>query len=243
MGSPPRGGDGLVQDRRGTNRVGLTPAWRGRTSSLARPAGWSRAHPRVAGTDEPMPHFHRADQGSPPRGGDGQLDEFRDPRVHGLTPAWRGRTDSRRFDSWHAGLTPAWRGRTSPIPPRSRSTWAHPAWRGRTLREVAHRSSLGAHPRVAGTDLGRLFGRLYRKGSPPRGGDGPSHLDPMTTARGLTPAWRGRTHRTGGRSARGRAHPRVAGTDPRSIAVSTTRAGSPPRGGDGQDTHGAHDGR
>ena len=91
-GSPPHGrGKGVVNGRAGL-LVGITPAWAGK--SMTAPGRSSRTgdHPRVGGekAENLLPEICLP--GSPPRGRGKACTARRRAALHGITPAWAGKS-------------------------------------------------------------------------------------------------------------------------------------------------------
>ena len=128
--------------------------------------------------------------GSSPRGR-GKLRPGVWPRpVHGLIPAWAGKTEG-----WEAGggairAHPRVGGENDVVLPSSVRLWGSsprgrgklfdydaytdtygliPAWAGKTVHAVAPHGGMGAHPRVGGENVNARRGVAWRNGSSPRG--------------------------------------------------------------------------
>ena len=170
-GSSPRGRGKLDRARAVGVRLGLIPAWAGKTR-LCRTLGMTaRAHPRVGGENSGARGGDKVGAGSSPRGRGKLAVCRRGMAVVGLIPAWAGKTGFRRRRLRRRGAHPrvggentirpvlvdvsagsSPRGRGKPIISRvhSYADGLIPAWAGKTLchRPGCHRR--GAHPRVGG---------------------------------------------------------------------------------------------
>ena len=114
-------------------------------------------------------------------------------RAMGSSPLTRGGLPREQSDFVKAGLIPAYAGRTSyPSLPCSPDT---------------------AHPRLRGADRGMQRRSAMMLGSSPLTRGGPHKIAHGVTARGLIPAYAGRTIARVTTSARCRAHPRLRGAD------------------------------
>ena len=131
MGSPPR------MRGRGRRKIwqsgdcGITPAYAGKSTSAA---GWmphKRDHPRVCGEERGLSALLPCHQGSPPR--------------------MRGRVDSIETGDLVHGITPAYAGKSGKIQKWPCAPWDHPRvcgeeWGG-VLKEAARK---GSPPRMRG---------------------------------------------------------------------------------------------
>ena len=105
-----------------------------------------------------------------------------------------------------------------------------PAWAGKTGIPSAASCGKPAHPRVGGENVDRQRETAEEWGSSPRGRGKPLAYTEADDARGLIPAWAGKTRGLCDWISRGTAHPRVGGENhlmPQPIDLS---AGSSPRG-------------
>ena len=91
-GSPPRGRGKVVSVGRNVGRVGITPAWAGKSSAPLCCGSESRDHPRVGGEKRPLPPAAGRPLGSPPRGR-GKAEAFQALLIAvRITPAWAGKS-------------------------------------------------------------------------------------------------------------------------------------------------------
>ena len=174
--------------------------------------------------------------GSSPRGR-GKLRPGVWPRpVHGLIPAWAGKTEG-----WEAGggairAHPRVGGENDVVLPSSVRLWgSSPRGRGKPAHSAQRPHAPVAHPRVGGENrntriLGNKLGGSSPRGrgklptraphtsepdgSSPRGRGKLLRLTTTTRFLGLIPAWAGKTWLAPGRERRQRAHPRVGGENP-----------------------------
>ena len=143
-------------------------------------------------------------------GGENRFYLPRPKRPRGSSPRGRGKRGSVFSVIVGLRLIPAWAGKTG----RGRRLWR---------RETAH-------PRVGGENRrsGSMIGVL--SGSSPRGRGKPPRLRLRDRARGLIPAWAGKTTWPRSRAAAMSAHPRVGGENPVTSSSIRRRPGSSPRG-------------
>ena len=150
---------------------GITPAWAGKSRPVSPPHRPHRDHPRMGGEKRQALSAAHGSAGSPPRGRGKACTARRRAALHGITPAWAGKSLRRclvhRFPGDHprvGGEKGAFCCRVPMIwgsPPRGRGKdrWAGntikrlgitPAWAGKS--NVNHRPlhAGGDHPRVGG---------------------------------------------------------------------------------------------
>ena len=95
-GSPPRGRGKVLQNHHFLLRPGITPAWAGKSCPHGQPTVSAWDHPRVGGEKTKSPSSQAITLGSPPRGRGKAGDPLRDSRSGRITPAWAGKSCSRR---------------------------------------------------------------------------------------------------------------------------------------------------
>ena len=139
-GSSPRGRGKHQGRRERRRRVGLIPAWAGKTNRP--PVHWihAPAHPRVGGENWPSCRSTAQGSGSSPRG--------------------RGKHPGRRVLSYTGGLIPAWAGKTEANGRGNVTDAAHPRVGGENPTvEAAVSAYAGSSPRGRGKLLvsGGLF--------------------------------------------------------------------------------------
>ena len=257
-GSSPRGRGKHHQRAEATARLGLIPAWAGKTNRLGARSRRSWAHPRVGGENFGNKANDESADGSSPRGRGKRVPRApRDDR-DGLIPAWAGKTPGDPTGeqcSWAhprvggenevrssrsrliTGSSP--RGRGKRVLPGFAPAWRGliPAWAGKTSCHVVLLSVAGAHPRVGGENSSRMGRRLATGGSSPRGRGKHGEHHPAEVGVGLIPAWAGKTRLLPDQR-RGRwAHPRVGGENSSNTEPSRPRGGSSPRGRGKPSTH------
>ena len=151
-------------------RLGLIPAWAGKTGSSTVVSVSSAAHPRVGGEN--------------PTGRSGT------PRAPGSSPRGRGKRRTRLPEGRRLGLIPAWAGKTHGVAARVLDPQAHPrvggengasaliaravrglipAWAGKTSECTDPTWVIPAHPRVGGENFKARSGAGGKGGSSPRG--------------------------------------------------------------------------
>ena len=131
IGSPPRGRGKDREVIRVALRVGITPAWAGKSFSFQRIKKPPGDHPRVGGEKAP---FHRAllaRLGSPPRG--------------------RGKVDTISNNSRARRITPAWAGKSGIYDSVAKCYWDHPRVGGeKTSADRPRIADIGSPPRGRG---------------------------------------------------------------------------------------------
>ena len=255
-GKPPRGRGGHLRREDARRRGGKTPAWAGRTPASGSGTRSRPENPRVGGEDR-LPSIIDPDaSGKPPRGRGGRRQAEHRRRRFRKTPAWAGRTASRRSStptraenprvggednrssrSGADGVGKPPRGRGGPYPPTRVSDPQRktPAWAGRTEGRRSPEIRGRENPRVGGEDVcGNGHGQLAI-GKPPRGRGGRHEDHPHRRARRKTPAWAGRTGLAGGVTSDRGENPRVGGEDHLQPVVIDGKRGKPPRGRGGRE--------
>ena len=104
-----------------------------------------------------------------------------------------------------------------------------PAYAGKSKKCEKCRPGLWDHPRVCGEKSGQGFGRLVKRGSPPRMRGKASIGPPTSFCMGITPAYAGKSHSQSSSSIHTRDHPRVCGEKMNRREMTAKRPGSPPR--------------
>ena len=231
-GSSPRGRGKPCNTGTSVVCAGLIPAWAGKTLSPLSVLLRAPAHPRVGGENQ-LPHLSlSSSRGSSPRGRGKPSDVLPGLGRAGLIPAWAGKTMSmyRRVISGPAhprvggenlrprscvrarnGSSPRGRGKRPNPDHRHLDNGLIPAWAGKTSAILPTYCYSLAHPRVGGENSHKIKKHDTERGSSPRG-RGKHNLKPACYyARGLIPAWAGKTGGTWEVTFRCRAHPRVGG--------------------------------
>ena len=189
-GSSPRGRGKPREGGLGCRRVGLIPAWAGKTCRRVVKGSRGRAHPRVGGENRKPPRPPLPALGSSPRGRGKLFQTERDALIAGLIPAWAGKTNSARrrtsgkrahprvggenLVGWspargRRGSSPRGRGRPALTMLRASSVGLIPAWAGKTRLDDVTCLVCRAHPRVGGENAGSRVATVIAPGSSPRG--------------------------------------------------------------------------
>ena len=193
-GSSPRGRGKLAVVGVPFSRVGLIPAWAGKTHWPTRELVYSGAHPRVGGENlttfrrkavmswlipawagktryvATVSHIPRA---HPRVGGENVRRRTRRRAVRGSSPRGRGKPRGSLFSVIVGRLIPAWAGKTIGWAFRTGACRAHPRVGGENAAPMSHLGGGGgSSPRGRGKLVGRVDGH-------------PDH--------GLIPAWAGKT--------------------------------------------------
>ena len=92
LGSPPRGRGKAVRDGRQPGRMGITPAWAGKSDSHHPRPESQQDHPRMGGEKfVPLAASSRS-LGSPPHGRGKAGEDHLVTQLPGITPAWAGKS-------------------------------------------------------------------------------------------------------------------------------------------------------
>ena len=174
MGSPPRGRGKVPSICKNMERVGITPAWAGKSWPWQRAAWRTRDHPRVGGEKNTKQKSGDKDTGSPPRGRGKGLDALEVAGFIGITPAWAGKR-AIRLSRWiRIQDHPRVGGEKPPaLGISATDTGSPPRGRGKALRGIPRRGCAGITPAWAGK---RLFPRYVFHGEwdhPRVGGEKP----------------------------------------------------------------------
>ena len=130
-GSSPRGRGKLILSTDRESKLGLIPAWAGKTTLDDLAARGVQAHPRVGGENSACRGSARAVEGSSPRG--------------------RGKPHAEGLPVSATGLIPAWAGKTYGSHTLTVPSWAHPRVGGENeLMAFATSSFVGSSPRGRG---------------------------------------------------------------------------------------------
>ena len=156
MGSPPRG-RGKVNDVESLlNRVGITPAWAGKSPAIFKIIPCIEDHPRVGGEKFFSVSWPTMKAGSPPRGRGKVHREQGHHHRPGITPAWAGkrveyhRTKAPCEDHPRVGGE-----KTRPIKPLLVTTGSPPRGRGKASKRHFPAVIVGITPAWAGKRLKR----------------------------------------------------------------------------------------
>ena len=169
-GSSPRGRGKREGDAAGCGRVGLIPAWAGKTKAGRVPQNERWAHPRVGGENVSVVAFASLPGGSSPRGRGKPVSAVLVGPSGRLIPAWAGKTSASTGRTQRRRAHPRVGGE-NPHPLSSPSSFIRliPAWAGKTGVSAGALEGVQAHPRVGGENAysARLFSNSA--GSSPRG--------------------------------------------------------------------------
>ena len=214
MGLPPRGrGRGRYSRLLGV-RLGITPAWAGKSFGYQERFAEYRDYPRVGGEENAAPSVTKGQWGLPPRGRGRGLQRSARCAKRRITPAWAGKSlvsceaDFRRWDyprvggeeyAWCAryrllgGLPPRGRGRVKQTVKIGNETRITPAWAGKSRNwRIAARPSWD-YPRVGGEEWHSVAEPGMRPGLPPRGRGRDFPLRQRVWFDRITPAWAGKS--------------------------------------------------
>ena len=213
-GSSPRGRGKLILSTDRESKLGLIPAWAGKTTLDDLAARGVQAHPRAGGENYAPKGGAGTVSGSSPRGrGKLILSTDRESKL-GLIPAWAGKTTlddlAARGVQAHprvGGENSACRGSARAVEgssPRGRgkphaeglpvsATGLIPAWAGKTYGSHTLTVPSWAHPRVGGENELMAFATSSFVGSSPRGRGKPAKIFPAHHLLRLIPARAGKT--------------------------------------------------
>ena len=90
-GSPPRRRGKVRRIRENLERVGITPAWAGKSWQSGNRLCFTWDHPRMGGEKLTSGVFSSAEDGSPPHGRGKELFNLLHVLRHRITPAWAGK--------------------------------------------------------------------------------------------------------------------------------------------------------
>ena len=222
-----RGKDGRRQKRK--PRVGITPAYAGKSlRGFAKVMALSD-HPRICGEKRSGRRYHKLSLGSPPHmrgkvtkklyGNDQKRDH---PRIcgeklffmqkllscRGSPPHMRGKVPLCRADCLCPGITPA--------------------YAGKSLLVRRFRGTYRDHPRICGEKYNKEEQKIQEKGSPPhmRGKEG--QLSSISRFLGITPAYAGKSATWSSWRKPLWDHPRICGEKTACYPGKVQYEGSPP---------------
>ena len=169
----------------------ITPAWAGKSTTIAIPWPADEDHPRVGGEKISTRIISEPSIGSPPRG--------------------RGKAKNTRRPGLSTRITPAWAGKSDLVRMPGGQLGDHPRVGGEKLFTKLKKTTGRDHPRVGGEkDLQAMFRHLLT-GSPPRGRGKAPVLRIFAVSTGITPAWAGKRNLGNNPSEVVQDHPRVGG--------------------------------
>ena len=250
-GSPPRGRGKAYRAAGHCTRLGITPAWAGKSFSMTARGRVRKDHPRVGGEKCPLVSRFVFGWGSPPRGRGKVPVELPQLPPSRITPAWAGKrksTETTKSDKKDhprvggekhlhlplaiptPGSPPRGRGKDREHVQHEAAEGITPAWAGKRPSQALLIAHLKDHPRVGGEKLRKILSASLTQGSPPRGRGKVSDQRRQRGETGITPAWAGKRSAWSCRPAHTRDHPRVGGEKLAATDKATNAAGSPPRG-------------
>ena len=232
LGSPPHGRGKACSGPPGCRTGPITPAWAGKSYHSWHMVIVIGDHPRMGGEKffallQPL-----SSPGSPPHGRGKVSMAFLIMFLHGITPAWAGKSRECRY-----GLTRGWdhprmggekdvipvgttsrrgsppHGRGKAVIPARQAPAARitPAWAGKSGSESGYAGAGQDHPRMGGEKFPVAFQYQSNSGSPPRG-RGKGEGCPAERAEDrITPAWAGKRNRSRIQNDEEKDHPRMGG--------------------------------
>ena len=249
-GSPPRMRGKVSQRELKADRDRITPAYAGKRFISASNTLYSRDHPRVCGEKRNQKGRSSASSGSPPRMrgkvGCAGLHHL----IHGITPAYAGKSLKKLRKKYNirdhprvcgekyfiapilhlgAGSPPRMRGKDVGGHSFAMEAGITPAYAGKSITVVILFLAHGDHPRVCGE---KHFGQgsgLELVGSPPRMRGKGCQWWCRRSVPGITPAYAGKSGCHRGRQRSCWDHPRVCGEKSYPLSDIGRRLGSPPR--------------
>ena len=96
LGSPPRMRGKVNHFAQNCAKIGITPAYAGKSSIIPHPQGVFKDHPRVCGEKRAIPSRWTQRQGSPPRMRGKALNKEETPITDRITPAYAGKSALQR---------------------------------------------------------------------------------------------------------------------------------------------------
>ena len=189
------------------------------------------AHPRVDGENDGWTLHTLRHRGSSPHGRGKLRSRGVGHGRRGLIPAWAGKTRTPHAPSPRHRAHPRMGGENASKSSRVRNPpWLIPAWAGKTHEWQLPGVREAAHPRKGGENRPGTGRRASRSGSSPHGRGKPGHQGEERAARGLIPAWAGKTRQSRARARRSAAHPRMGGENRDAWRMTTPDCGSSPHG-------------
>ncbi len=213
-GSPPRGRGKAYRAAGHCTRLGITPAWAGKSRLCGTLQRRHTDHPRAGGEKSNWDTQCRSMVGSPPHRRGKAGENHLVAQLPGITPAWAGKSgvpccsirpwwDHPRVGGekpvkiilWHScqGSPPHGRGKVVFRVVVFALGGITPAWAGKSSGQ--HNASLvnKDHPRVGGEKPAVAAHVRAQLGSPPRGRGKGMELPPPVARHGITPAWAGKS--------------------------------------------------
>ena len=250
VGSPPRMRGKVCHAPHAGLKVGITPAYAGKSIFIICGSITSKDHPRVCGEKTYYQDSVYTTPGSPPRMRGKVPGVCKNLERVGITPAYAGKScqfwDCQKGGEDHPrvcgekfwatlinqpvrGSPPRMRGKASANPRTVAGSRITPAYAGKS--DVVHTCLLQArdHPRVCGEKKRQWRAQVNGMGSPPRMRGKVAFLDFVHVHAGITPAYAGKRQVPRRCFARRGDHPRVCGEKIFHIVFNILTLGSPPR--------------
>ena len=250
LGSPPRmRGRGGLRVRQWLP-AGITPAYAGKSPLPLCRHGSPWDHPRVCGEERQCYLVGVATPGSPPRMRGRERGSARKGAPSRITPAYAGKRTGRYtpFQAWEdhprvcgeerlpppplgkvLGSPPRMRGRGAGEPLRLLDGGITPAYAGKSWRGQLCPWAFQDHPRVCGEEVRCAAGCGPLRGSPPRMRGRVDAATLTLKARGITPAYAGKSYAQRNFAHNSWDHPRVCGEESLACCFLVLALGSPPR--------------
>ena len=229
-GSPPRMRGKGTRIRQNLERVGITPAYAGKSYRCLVRSCFPEDHPRVCGEKEDMKKAGLNPIGSPPRMRGKACSACFHLRYLGITPAYAGKS---QLDPFRSGL-----GQDHPRVCGEKCAWfwfrplnwgSPPRMRGKAEVDITEWPQNRITPAYAGKSQNGDRCMIYLTGSPPRMRGKVGDIWKCGRHCGITPAYAGKRRPNHDKHESGKDHPRVCG-EKRKIEVHSAQSkGSPPR--------------
>ena len=231
-GSPPHGRGKANETASEVARLGITPAWAGKSDEYATTGLVNKDHPRMGGEKCRGAPAATLPPGSPPHGRGKDGSEKQLPGGTWITPAWAGKRKKRKekmltpWDHPRMGgekvLLPSNRTPRPGSPPHGRGKVRFcmrssicdritPAWAGKRQPTVRRRGCLRDHPRMGGEKLHPAVFLPAAIGSPPHGRGKDEVDENKCEGTRITPAWAGKSGNYSTAGTSGEDHPRMGG--------------------------------
>ena len=192
-GSPPHGRGkvpGLCED---LERVGITPAWAGKSALRCRMMLQSRDHPRMGGEKAALLNRRRTKRGSPPHGRGKASDGVERVTLNRDHPRMGGeKTLCQSIYASFQGSPPHGRGKVKAAAGHGLVMGITPAWAGKSGAYFGYPVFHGDHPRMGGEKRSETWHPYLRRGSPPHGRGKVPFFVKTDSLKRITPAWAGK---------------------------------------------------
>ena len=207
----------------------ITPAYAGKSRSVSWTPTVVRDHPRVCGEKSLVNTMVFPLMGSPPNmRGKAAVHQFVSS-IHGITPAYAGKSGALIILCCIAWDHPRICGEKGVHPElREYAEGSPPHMRGKVKRQQATAPPGQDHPRICGEKCHALLAAASAEGSPPRMRGKVEHVLQSACAEGITPAYAGKSRKTISFTKSAWDHPRVCGEKSSSTGMRWAKLGSPP---------------